>query len=278
MDKTKMKNYSDIFTLQGKTIVITGGAGFLGQEYTKVFLSLGANVVVLDKEINGLESEVLHSDLCIEKLLALPIDITQSVEVKSACRQVVERFRNIDVLINNAANNPKMSEAEKVSRFETMSIDEWNSDIAVGLTGAFLCSQIFGTIMCNQKFGHIINISSDLGIISPDQRLYMIDEKSPEEQNTKPITYSVCKHGIIGLTRYLSTYWAQNGVRSNAVAFGGVHKNHSSEFVDRLSSLIPMARMANPDECVSTLIFLCSDASSYMNGSVIVVDGGRTVW
>ena len=148
--------------------------------------------------------------------------------------------------------------------------------MSVGLTGALICTKIFGTEMSQNKSGVIINIASDLGIIAPNQTIYKIDNKN--QQNVKPVSYSVVKHGLIGLTRYTSTYWAKDGIRCNALAPGGVYTNQSSVFVNQLKKLIPLNRMAHVDEYQATLIYLCSDASSYMNGAVISVDGGRTAW
>jgi NAD(P)-dependent dehydrogenase (short-subunit alcohol dehydrogenase family) len=158
-------------------------------------------------------------------------------------------------------------------------LDQWNNDINVGLTGAFLCSKYFGQkIADNENGGSIINISSDLGLIAPDQNLYKDKDKSREEQNVKPVTYSVVKTGIIGLTRYLATYWPDHGVRCNALCPGGVENNQSDDFINRVSKKIPLGRMARSDEFQGTIIWMLSDASSYLNGAVISVDGGRTAW
>lgn len=147
----------------------------------------------------------------------------------------------------------------------------------VGLKGAFICSKVFGSEMAKQGKGVIINIASDLSIIAPDQRIYKSDN-SIESQNVKPITYSVIKSGLIGMTKYLATYWSESNVRVNALSPGGVYENQNSEFVDRLTKLIPLGRMASPDEYKSAIQFLCSDASSYMTGQNLVIDGGRSVW
>ena len=154
----------------------------------------------------------------------------------------------------------------------------WRDDIAVGLTGAFLCAKHYGTaISKNPNGGVILNISSDLGLISPDQRLYRQSELADDQQPVKPVTYSVVKTGLVGLTRYLATYWP-NSVRCNAISPGGIYMDQDEEFVQRLCQLIPMGRMANKDEYDAALIFLLSDASSYMNGTNLVMDGGRSAW
>ena len=157
-------------------------------------------------------------------------------------------------------------------------MEVWNQDIAVGLTGAFLCARTFGEIMAKQGKGVILNIASDLALISPDQRLYRKSGLPDQAQFVKPITYSVVKSGLIGLTRYLATYWADCGVRCNALSPGGIHVDQEEDFVQRLSQLIPMGRMASKDEYKAAVAFLVSDASSYMNGANLVMDGGRTVW
>jgi len=185
-------------------------------------------------------------------------------------------------LLNNAAIDPKVKTEYGIlesSRLENFSLEQWKMEMSVGLTGAFLCSQIFGHLMAKDgKGGVILNIASDLSILSPDQRLYKKEELSAELQPVKPVTYSVIKAGLIGLTRYLATYWVDKGIRSNALSPGGVYNGQNEEFINRLSSLIPMGRMANKDEYHSAIQFLCSDASSYMNGQNIVIDGGRSVW
>jgi NAD(P)-dependent dehydrogenase (short-subunit alcohol dehydrogenase family) len=151
--------------------------------------------------------------------------------------------------------------------------------MAVGLTGAFLCSQVFGSAMAKDGMGGVIlNIASDLSVLSPDQRLYRQENLQPDMQPVKPVTYSVIKAGLSGLTRYLATYWAEYGVRANTLSPGGVFNNQSDEFVERLSTLIPIGRMAQKDEYRSAVQFLCSDASAYLNGQNIVMDGGRSVW
>ncbi len=154
----------------------------------------------------------------------------------------------------------------------------WEQDLAVGLTGAFLCSQVFGSEMACQKRGVILNIASDLSIIAPDQRIYRLKDLAEDQQPVKPVTYSVIKTGLIGLTRYLATYWASSGVRINALSPGGVYAGQNPEFVHNLTNLIPLGRMAEPDEYKAAIQFLCSDASKFMTGQNIIIDGGRSIW
>jgi len=193
---------------------------------------------------------------------------------------IIKTHGKIDILINNAAIDPKVKtdDSHETSRLEKFSLEQWNLELSVGLTGAYLCSKIFGSEMAQNGGGVIVNISSDLGLISPDQRLYRKDGLKENQQPVKPITYSVIKHGIIGLTKYLATYWADKGVRVNAISPGGVYTDQPDEFVNKISELIPLGRMAYEDEYKAAIVFLCSDASSYMTGSNLVIDGGRTCW
>jgi len=208
------------------------------------------------------------------------VDITESEDVRNGLAEVLDNFRHIDILVNNAANDPKVSPDENPAwaRLENFSPDLWHKDIDVGLTGAFLCSQVLGTWMARNNGGVILNIASDLGIISPDQRIYRKKGLGEDEQPVKPVTYSVVKHGMIGLTKYLATYWAEKNVRVNSVSPGGIYTNQPEDFVRKLTNLIPMGRMAAFDEYKAAILFLVSDASSYMTGANLVIDGGRTCW
>jgi NAD(P)-dependent dehydrogenase (short-subunit alcohol dehydrogenase family) len=209
------------------------------------------------------------------------MDVTKVESIAAAAGALASANRRIDVLVNNAAIDPKVVADAMVetSRLENFPLDQWNLQIAVGLTGAFLCSQTFGSAMARDgKGGVILNIASDLSVFAPDQRLYRRAGIPEERQPVKPITYSVIKAGLVGMTRYLSTYWADRGVRANALSPGGVYNGQNDEFVQKLGALIPLGRMAARDEYRSAIQFLCSDASSYMNGQNIVIDGGRSAW
>jgi NAD(P)-dependent dehydrogenase (short-subunit alcohol dehydrogenase family) len=212
-------------------------------------------------------------------------NITDPAQVESARDQILEKSGRIDILINNAANNPHVGDDAgdqkqwNLSRLEEFPLALWQQDLAVGLTGAFLCSKTFGSVMAKQNKGVILNIASDLSIIAPDQRLYHNPDLPENQQSVKPVTYSVVKAGIIGLTRYLSTYWTGKGVRANALSFGGVYSSDlDPEFVTRLESLIPLGRMASMSEYKSAIVFMASDASSYLTGQNVVLDGGRSTW
>ncbi|RTY35998.1 SDR family oxidoreductase [Chlorobium phaeovibrioides] len=272
------------FDVTGKTALITGAAGLLGVEHAAALLNSGATVVLTDVSDRALASarEALASEFPAEKIVALQMDVSSLDSIHSAAASLTEQGMRVDILVNNAAIDPKVSGDRGVletSRLEHFALEQWNTQIAVGLTGAFLCSQVFGTRMAEDgKGGVILNIASDLSVFSPDQRLYRKDGLTPDMQPVKPVTYSVIKTGLLGLTKYLATYWAERGVRCNALSPGGVYTNQGDEFVQRLTNLIPMGRMAAKDEYRSAVQFLCSDASAYMNGQNIVIDGGRSAW
>lgn len=271
----------DLFDLSGRVAIITGGAGLLGMQHAEAIARAGGIPVLADIRLNNIDQESGDWKERFGGLAcAIQADITQPESVKELLENVLSRFGRVDILINNAANNPKMEKQSDIefSRLEFFSLKQWETDLAVGLTGAFLCSQIIGSEMARRKQGVIVNVASDLALIAPDQRLYRQAGIPDDKQPVKPITYSVVKTGLIGLTRYLATYWAGDGIRVNAISPGGVYNNQSEEFVQRLSSLIPLGRMANMEEYQAAIIYLCSDASSYMTGSNLVVDGGRSAW
>lgn len=266
-----------LFDLAGRVAVITGGAGLLGQQHAAAVAAAGGIPVLAD--LRSLDAGEVRGRFGSEAC-SLDVDITSATAVGTMTEEVLRRFGRIDILINNAANNPKVEDPASLarSRLEQFSVAQWSADLAVGLTGAFLCSQSIGTVMALQKRGVIVNIASDLSVIAPDQRLYRISGLPDAEQPAKPVSYSVVKTGLIGLTRYLATYWAAAGVRVNALSPGGVYNDQSDEFVRRLTQLVPLGRMAGVSEYQGALLFLCSDASSYMTGANLVVDGGRTCW
>lgn len=274
----------DKFNLDKKTALITGASGLLGEQHASALLETGAKVILTDisKENLDLTKKTLGKIYNPSKIISEVMDVTDKKNIIYVSNKLIEQEIRIDILINNAAIDIKVDKEKNKKNnlhLENLSLREWNSQIDVGLKGAFLCSQIFGTQMAlDKKGGVILNIASDLSVISPDQRLYEDPNISKESQFVKPITYSVIKTGLIGLTKYIATYWASDGVRCNALSPGGVLNNQDDKFIDRLNKLIPLARMAEKDEYRSTIQFLCSDASSYMNGQNIVVDGGRSIW
>lgn len=271
----------ELFNLKNKVIIITGALGLLGKEHVNAIALAGGIPVLLDLN----QEELDRQTKSITQKFNVPcygykVDITNENSIIENCNVLKKKFKYIHGLINNAANNPKVEEGEKnFSRLENFPIHVWNQDIAVGLTGAFLCAKYYGfEISKNPNGGSIINISSDLGLIAPNQKLYKKDSLSDDEQFVKPVTYSITKHGIIGLTKYLSTYWSDKKVRSNAICPGGVYNNQPEEFIKKVSDLIPLGRMAKKEEYHGILIFLLSNASSYLNGAIIAADGGRTAW
>jgi NAD(P)-dependent dehydrogenase (short-subunit alcohol dehydrogenase family) len=273
---------TDLFGLPGRVAIITGGAGLLGTKHAEMIARAGGVPVLLDLSASNPEAkaQALAQNYGVQAL-GLTGDITDLNSVERMRDTILERFGRIDILINNAANNPKMEKregGENFSRLENFPMDIWDADLRVGLTGAFLCSRIFGAEMAKRKSGVILNIASDLGVIAPDQRLYREPGLPESRQPVKPVTYSVVKSGLIGLTRYLATYWNDSGVRVNAISPGGVSNGQPEDFIQRLSQLIPMGRMAHIDEYQGAILFLCSDASSYMTGANLVIDGGRTCW
>ncbi len=266
------------FSLTDQVVLITGGAGLLGKEHAAAVMEAGGTAVIADINIDRAHHAALEIDPSEKRAHALHLDVSDREMCRAALKNCLERHGRIDVLVNNAAANPKVEDGMKPSRFETQSLEDWEADLAVGLRGTFLCSQVFGGHMANNGGGVIVNVASDLGLIAPDQRIYREEGMSKEEAPTKPISYSVVKGGLILMTRYLATYWAEEGVRVNALCPGGVFAGQPEKFVQRLTNLIPLGRMARKDEYRAALIFLSTAASSYMTGSTLVVDGGRTCW
>lgn len=272
------------FDLTGKTALITGAAGLLGKEHAAALLESGATVVLTD--IGEPTLKAAHAELSRNfepgKIITRVMDVSQLGAIHAVAEDLWSDGVRIDILVNNAAIDPKVKGDQGIletSRLENFPQNQWDLQIAVGLTGAFLCSQVFGTAMARDGTGGVIlNIASDLSVFSPDQRLYWKEGLPDDMQPVKPVTYSVIKAGLVGLTRYLATYWTEQGVRANALSPGGVFNGQGDEFVQRLSALIPLGRMAQRDEYRAAVQFLCSAASAYMNGQNIVMDGGRSVW
>jgi NAD(P)-dependent dehydrogenase (short-subunit alcohol dehydrogenase family) len=272
----------ELFRLDGKIIVITGATGLLGRKHAEAVACYGGTPILLDLSQQVVDdfAHELNAKYKVDSV-GFAIDITDEEMIKSNVEKLIERFGKIDGLVNNAANNPKVEDSKKVnfSRLENFPLNIWNDDIAVGLTGSFLCAKHYGfAISKNTNGGSIVNISSDLGLIAPDQRLYAKDGIDNDKQNVKPVTYSVVKTGLIGLTRYLATYWADKNVRCNAICPGGVENGQPDDFLKEVNKRIPMGRMANTDEYQGTLLWMLSDASSYLNGAIVPVEGGRTTW
>lgn len=272
------------FDLAGKTALVTGAAGLLGMEHAAALLESGAMVVLTDMSAAALDAAAkrLREQHDRARILTAVMDVSDPAAIGRVAQMLSGKGMRTDILINNAAIDPKVKGDQGVvetSRLEHFPVEQWELQVAVGLTGAFLCSQVFGSAMSQDgKGGVILNIASDLSVFAPDQRLYRKESLPDEMQPVKPVTYSVIKAGLVGLTRYIATYWADKGVRCNALSPGGVYNGQGDEFVQRLTSLIPLGRMADKDEYRAAVQFLCSDASAYMNGQNVVIDGGRSAW
>lgn len=277
----KFKN----FNLKNKRALITGAAGLMGYEHAVALLQSGSEVILTDINIAKLKllKQKLLKDYNKKNIMFYSMDVTNEKSVINVLKKIKNTSKVVNILINNAAIDHKMKNLDNnlnYSRVENFSIQQWDNEINVGLKGPFICSKIFGEHMSkNINGGVILNIASDLSVISPDQRLYKSNKNiNSYQQPVKPVTYSIIKSGLIGLTRYFATYWIDSKVRCNALSPGGIYTNQSEEFVDKISKLIPMGRMANHDEYRGAIQFLCSDASKYMNGHNLIIDGGRTVW
>lgn len=268
------------FSLEGRVFVISGGAGLLGPEHALAIADAGGIPVLADVRREQAEEKAKEvADASGGRALGLELDVTSADSCRALLAEVLARCGRVDGLINNAAQNPKVEGAGLgASRFEQFPLEAWHSDIAVGLTGAFQMSQVFAPHFASQRGGVIVNVASDLGLIAPDQRIYRKPGLSEAEQPAKPVTYSVVKGGLVMLTKYLATYYAEHNVRVNALCPGGVYAEQPEDFVARLSALIPLGRMARRDEYRAAIVFLCSDAASYMTGANLVLDGGRTCW
>ena len=264
-------NIKKLFDLSNRTIILTGGAGLLGSQYAEGLSQAGANLVLADINYAGCKNIAKRLEKKNKNsILPIKLDLTDQKSIKNMVKKTINKFSKIDVLINNAAyqGNPKI----RTAGFEKLSLDIWQQAIDVNLTGVFLCCQNIGKQMLKQKSGNIINIASTYGLVGPDQRIY-----GKSGQNSAAF-YAATKSAILNLTRYLSAYWQRTGIRVNTFSPGGVENKQDTDFIKKYSSRTPLKRMARKDEYVGSLIFLASDASSYMTGSNLVVDGGWTAW
>ena len=267
---------SEKFELKNRVAIITGGVGLLGVEHAKSLLKAGAIVYLADINV---ENGIKISDDLGHNCKFIYLNVTDEENVKEALKTISLKEKRIDILINNAAINPKVEKNSNLnfSRFENFKIEQWNLELSVGITGAFLCSKHFGNFMAQKNKGVILNIASDLSVIAPSQDIYRIDGLEDHLQPVKPVTYSVIKTALIGLTKYLASYWADKNIRVNALSPGGVSNGQPQEFLNKLNKKILMRRMAKRDEYKEAVLFLCSDASSYMTGQNLIVDGGRSI-
>lgn len=267
--------------LNNKIVVITGAAGLLGRQHAMAVLEEGGTVALLDISIDALSSAFSEEvEQYPGKIGLYACDITDESRVIEIAQEISAKFGTPTGLVNNAAINPSVEKnTHTFSRLEGITYEDWKLQLDVGLFGSLVCSRVFGQNMLDAGLGgSLVHVASDHGIIAPNQSLYEVDGLGKSHQPVKPVTYSVVKHGLIGLSRYLSTYWATEGIRSNTLCPGGVLNGQPEEFLERFNKLVPLGRAARPDEYRGAIVYLLSDESSYMNGSTMVVDGGRSTW
>jgi len=273
----------DLFRLAGRTALVTGGAGLLGAQFCRTLAQAGAQVVIAD--VNRQAGEELAFSLSKDgyPVIAVQTDVTDPVSVRNMVAAALKAFGRLDILVNSAVLDPKfdpLHDADVFARpgsgaFETFPLSAWEQALSVNLTGAFLCCQAGVRPMLEQGGGVIVNLSSIYGLAGPDQRLYLQPGQTPKY---KPVYYSVTKAGILGLTRYLATYYAGKNIRANALTPGGVYNGHDDAFVQAYSARAVLGRMAEVDEMNGALLFLASNASAYMTGANLIIDGGWTTW
>ena len=281
MDSSEKIN--SLYQLSNRTAMVTGGAGLLGAEFCRTLAEAGANVVVAD--LNDAAAKTVADSLITSgyRAAAVATDVTIPGSVRQTVDATLEIFGRLDILVNSAALDPKFDPQSRDSAahesgsgaFETYQLDAWKRALEVNLTGPFLCCQAVIRPMLDQGYGNIINISSIYGITAPDQQMY---QRPGEPPAYKPVFYPVTKSGILGLTRYLAAYYAGKNIRVNALSPGGVYNGHDEAFVQSYSSRASLGRMAEKDEMNGALLFLASDASAYMTGANLILDGGWTAW
>ncbi|MEX2144544.1 MAG: SDR family oxidoreductase [Anaerolineales bacterium] len=273
-----MANLAKSFDLSGRVAVVTGGAGLLGRQFCTTLVEAGAAVLVAD--VNSASAEQVAKDLIAagHTAAAHPTDVGDLASVQAMAVAAIQLFGRLDILVNSAALDPKFDQASQAKHntaFEEYPLLAWEAAMRVNLTGAFLCSQVAIRPMLEQGSGVIVNICSTYGLGGPDQRIY---QKPGIAAQYKPVDYTVTKAGILGLTKYLATYYGDKNIRVNALTPGGVFNAHDEEFTKAYSARTVLGRMAEPSEMNGALLFLASDASSYMTGANLVVDGGWTAW
>lgn len=263
-----------LFEMNERVAIVTGAVGLLGVKHCEALASVGAHVVCLD--VQATEAAMLAADLTARfstRCLGIACDITQPAQVKTACAQVMREFGRVDALINNARSGYSKKELVGLEEFDVQIV---RRDFIVQVEGAFNCAQQFGAQMAKQGRGSIVNICSTYGVVAPNFQIYA-DEPV---KFASPISYSIAKSALIGLTNYLASYWGSSGVRANLLTPGGIRaeSRQSQTFLDKYNARVPLGRMAQPTEMQGAIVFLCSDASSYMTGANLIVDGGWTTW
>lgn len=263
-----------IFSLENKIAIVTGGCGLLGKEHCKALAEAGASIIVAD--IDETKCKKFASKLG-DKHMGIAMDVADRDSLENAKKQILEKYKTIDILVNNAAINDMFENpllASEQSKFENYPLDLWEMSLHVNVTGVFLCSQVFGLVMAEKKQGSIINIASTYGIVGPDQNIYK--DETGKQQFYKSVSYPVTKGAVISFTRFLASYWGERNVRVNTLSPGGVENNQDEFFKTNYSSKTLLKRMAAPSDYRGAIVFLASDASSYMTGANLVVDGGWT--
>jgi 2-deoxy-D-gluconate 3-dehydrogenase len=273
-----MKVIPELFDLTGRTAIVTGGAGFLGQQFSRALVEAGAAVLVadIDQQAASDFAAVITKDG--GKAVGIGLDVTQKDSVNGMVSSTLSHFGSVDILVNSAALDPKFesdSADKHKTSFEEFPLNSWKEALDVNLTGMFLVSQAVAKVMKENGKGSIINICSTYGIAGPDQRLY---ESLGEPRLYKPVYYTVSKAGVLGLTKYIATYYAGTEIRCNAISPGGVERDHDQAFMDAYGQRTVLGRMAYPHEVKGAVVFLASEASSYVTGTNLVVDGGWTAW
>ena len=264
----------ELFSLKGKTAIVTGALGLIGKKHCEALVMAGANVVVAD--IDEKKVEAFAAGLG-ERHGGLKIDVTNKNNIEVARDKILTRYGSIDILVNNAAINDMFENpalAKELSAFENYPLESFQQSLNVNVTGVFLCSQVFGSVMAEQRSGSIINVASTYGMVGPDQSIYK--NQLGEQDFYKSAAYPVTKGAVVNFTRFLAAYWGNKGVRVNTLSPGGVENNQSDFFIQNYSFKTPLGRMAKANEYQGALIFLASDASAYMTGANLVVDGGWT--
>lgn len=273
-----MPNLAKSFDLSSRVAVVTGGAGLLGRHFCATLAEAGASILVADINEGAAQKIAKELSAAGHAAAAQATDVGEPASAQALADAAVSRFGRLDILVNSAAIDPKFDRTSlgKHSRaFEEYPLLAWEAALRVNLTGAFLCSQAAVRPMLKQGGGVIVNICSTYGLGGPDQRIYQKPGSSPQY---KPVDYTVTKAGILGLTKYLATYYGEKNIRVNALTPGGVFNAHDEQFTQAYAARTVLGRMAQPDEMNGALLFLASDASSYMTGANLVVDGGWTAW
>jgi len=271
------KKSGELFSLANKVVVVTGGAGLLGQVFCQALVDVGAHIAIVDLDLASAETvakRINKSDA--QRVIAVGSDITSPESVTQMVANVVKQLGRIDVLVNNAASKGSSLDAFFES-FEDYSLKTWREVMSVNIDGLFLVAQAVGKQMKKQGGGSIIQTSSIYGVVAPDQRIYEGSEYNGRPINT-PAVYSASKSAVNGLTNYLATYWASSKIRVNSLTPGGIASGQNSEFNKKYSNRVPLGRMGEASELVGALIYLASDASSYVTGQNLIVDGGLSAW